>query len=80
MITNAGRLISNIGSDSLTYQIIKDQTKDYELGAFDWEKFTFPSVTMQLARLYLEKETLFRFTYEPEEKNFYISCWNPPFK
>jgi hypothetical protein len=35
---------------------------------------------MQLTRLYLEQETLFRFTYEPEEKNFYISAWMPPFK
>lgn len=36
MISNAVRIISNISIDSLTYQIIKDQTKDYELGAFDW--------------------------------------------
>ena len=35
---------------------------------------------MQLTRLYLEKQTLFRFTYEPEQHNVYISAWNPPFK
>ncbi len=55
MISNIVRIIGNISPDSLTYQIIKDQTKDYELGAFDWEKFVFPNVTMQLTRLYLEK-------------------------
>lgn len=80
MILSAVKVISNIGADSLTFHIIKDQTKDYELGAFDWEKFAFPSVTMQLARLYLQEEALFRFTYEPGEKNFFISVWNPPFK
>lgn len=55
MILSAVKVISNIGADSLTFHIIKDQTKDYELGAFDWEKFAFPSVTMQLARLYLQE-------------------------
>ena len=55
MITNAVKIISNIGIDTLTFQIIKDQTKDYEMGAFDWEKFSFPNVTMQLSRPYLEK-------------------------
>jgi hypothetical protein len=80
MIMSAAKTINNIGTDSLSFQIIKDQTKDYELGAFDWEKYTFPTVMMQLTRLYLEQETLFRFTYEPNERNFYISAWNPPFK
>ncbi len=36
MILSAAKLINNITTDTLTYQIIKDQTKDYELGAFDW--------------------------------------------
>ncbi len=52
---NAVKIISNIGVDTLTYQIIKDQTKDYEMGAFDWEKFAFPNASMQLTRLYLQK-------------------------
>ena len=36
MILSAAKIISNITAESLTFQIIKDQTKDYELGAFDW--------------------------------------------
>jgi len=36
MIIGAAKTINNITPDSLTYQIIKDQTKDYELGAFNW--------------------------------------------
>jgi hypothetical protein len=36
MILGVVKIINNITTDSLTYQIIKDQTKDYELGAFDW--------------------------------------------
>jgi hypothetical protein len=36
MILGVVKIINNITKDSLTYQIIKDQTKDYELGAFDW--------------------------------------------
>lgn len=54
MIFSAVKVINNIATDSLSFQIIKDQTKDYELGAVDWEKFSFPSITMQLTRLYLE--------------------------
>ena len=55
LIINASKIINNIPSDPLTYQILKDQTKDYELGIFDWEKFPFPTVTTQLSRLYKEK-------------------------
>lgn len=29
MILNAAKIINNISGDTLTYQIIKDQTKDY---------------------------------------------------
>lgn len=36
LITSAAKVINSIPSDSLTYKILKDQTKDYELGIFDW--------------------------------------------
>lgn len=36
MISGVVKVINSIANDSLTFQIIKDRTKDYELGAFDW--------------------------------------------
>lgn len=63
MILGAAKLISNISTDSLTDRILKDLTKDYEYGLFDWDTYEFPSVVAQLTRLYHENEMLFRFTF-----------------
>lgn len=63
MILNVARLINNISSGSLTFRILKDLTKDYEHGLFDWRAYEFPSVIAQLTRLYYESEMLFRFTF-----------------
>lgn len=64
-IVNVTKLINNINSDSLTYKILKDETKDYENELRKWSEFSFPSITNQLTRVYRENESLFRFTYTP---------------
>lgn len=51
-IVNVTKLINNINSDSLTYKILKDETKDYENELKKWSEFNFPSITKQLTRVY----------------------------
>lgn len=36
LITGATKLLTSLTSNDLTYKILKEQTKDYELGMLDW--------------------------------------------
>jgi histone deacetylase complex regulatory component SIN3 len=74
LIQSLAKLVNNINSDSLTYKILKDETKDYENELKKWAEFTFPSITQQLTRVYRESEPLFRFTYT-QSHLMYISMW-----
>ena len=52
-IISITKLINNVNSDSLTYKILKDETKDYENELKKWSEFNFSSITNQLTRAYL---------------------------
>lgn len=52
LILGLTKLINNISVDSLTYKILKEGVKDYDLEIRRWEDYQYPSVTEQLARLY----------------------------
>ena len=51
-IISITKLINNVNSDSLTYKILKDETKDYENELKKWSEFNFSSITNQLTRVY----------------------------
>ena len=51
-IISITKLINNVNSDSLTYKILKDETKDYENELKKWSEFNFSSITHQLTRVY----------------------------
>jgi len=46
------KLINNINTDSLTYKLLREGVKDYDLEIRRWQDYPHPSVTEQLARLY----------------------------
>lgn len=52
LILGLAKLINNISVDSLTYKVLKEGVKDYDLEIRRWEDYQYPSVTEQLARLY----------------------------
>lgn len=55
LILGEVKLINNINVDSLTYKILKDDVKDYDLEIRRWADYQHPSVTEQLTRLYRER-------------------------
>lgn len=52
LIQSVAKQVNNINGDSLTYKILKDETKDYENELKKWAEFSFPSITQQLTRVY----------------------------
>lgn len=79
IVNIAIKTISSITNNDLTYKILKNNTKDFELELFGWENYPFPSTTTQLLRLYKQRQKLFSFNFEPISHRVYISCWYPPF-
>jgi histone deacetylase complex regulatory component SIN3 len=75
LILGGVKLINNINVDSLTYKILRDDVKDYDLEIRKWADYQYPTVTEQLTRLYRERETLFRFSFSVAEKLIFISAW-----
>lgn len=69
------KLVNNINVDSLTYKILRDDVRDYDLEIKRWNDYTHPSVTEQLTRLYREREILFRFSFSLKDKLLFISSW-----
>ena len=39
------KMVNNINADSLTYKILKDGVKDYDMELRRWQDYKFPSVT-----------------------------------
>lgn len=54
LIIGLTKLINNISTDSLTYKILKEGVKDYDLEIRKWADFKYPSITDQLTRVYRE--------------------------
>jgi histone deacetylase complex regulatory component SIN3 len=69
------KLINNINADSLTFKILRDDVRDYDLEIRRWNDYTHPTVTEQLTRLYREREVLFRFSFTSVDKLLFISAW-----
>lgn len=75
LILGLVKLVNNLSADSLTYKLLKDGVKDYDLEIRKWQDFPHPSLTQQLSRLYKETEMLFRFTFTPHDRLLYVSAW-----
>ena len=55
LILGEVKLINNINNDSLTFKILKDDVRDYDLDIKKWTDYKHPTVTEQLSRLYRER-------------------------
>lgn len=51
LINYVNKIFTNINSDSLTYKILKENTKDFEMEIKKWDDYQFPKTITQLVRL-----------------------------